>query len=329
MKIGSVGTFGEICGISEYQKSLVNGLKARGHEVKVVANYSFSTLEPDPSYVQRLFHAPFLTHKTTADVMGMVEYLKDCDVIHVHFELNLYHPSWFIDFISAFSFLNKPPKIVFTMHSIGMWPSMPIQLVDHFCSHEPMIQLPNQTVIPMSVKFFSDIEPQVDFDSIISFGLGRNDDQLVKDAIKDTPYKFGTTYGHIKWLSLSELVTKIKSSWIVSLVYPEVGIQVSSSAVTLAMGCDRPIICTNTNWFKHVSTEYANLYVVDPYDPSKNNRDDVVKQIKETVQYLMNKENRKEVVGNIKLMKDRIIETGRDYDSVVDKYIKVYEDVLK
>lgn len=311
MRIGVVSSWNERCGISEYTKNLVSGLLGCGIEVKVAANYPKDQVEPDEPFVKRFFHCPFLTKLLSADVVEMVDYLSDCDVIHIQFETSLYHPDWFPKFLVALKIIHK--KVVFTMHSSGMWNGFPVGLINWFITHEAMWC--GGSVIPMGVKFSEDVEP--DYKSIVSFGLGRNMDDMVKNAIEGTDITFRTTYGHHNWLNANDLVAEIKKSWIISLLYPSVGTtNVSSSAVIQAMGCNRPILITNTSWFKHV-INYPNLYICESLE-----------SLKENIKYLTDPKNKEVIKEDIKLMKDRIISDGRSFDDFINRHIEVYTSLV-
>ncbi len=320
MKIGFISSYAERCGVADYCQNLAQGFIELGNEIKIAANYPKDQLFPDPEYVKRFFHVPFMTNETTADTNGIVEYLADRDVIHVQFEQSLYHPSYFIPLIQDLKNLGK--RIVFTMHSAGFWKEMNPNLVDQFCVHEPL-WCPNQIVVPMSVKFYDDINPTETFNkSITSFGLGRNDDNIVKEAIKGTDYQFNPTYGTNKWLSREELVCNIKKSQVIVLLYPDVAINVSSSAIAIAMGCDRPIIITNSRWFSHV-INYPNLYVIEGF--YYEGREETTKQLRFALDHLFDPAEQRYINNNKALMREIILETGRDYDSVLEQYLEIYE----
>ncbi|MEK6884927.1 MAG: hypothetical protein AABY22_35175, partial [Nanoarchaeota archaeon] len=312
-----VSSFGEKCGVSEYTRNLTEELLNRDVDIKVVANYAKDNLEIDPIYVRRLFHCPFMTNQITADVDGMFDYLKDRELVHVQFETSLYHFSWMPALLKKLKEVGI--KIIFTMHSGGIWSDIDLKLIDFFITHEIMWCSVKTTklnsVIPMGIKFYKYKVPP-NYNKMMSFGLGRNNDDFIKEAIKDTNIEYETSYGNQKWLPIEELVSKIQNSWILSLLYPPVGANVSSSAIILAIGCERPILITNTNWFKHV-INYPGLYLCDS-----------IEDIKDNIRYLLDPQNRNRISEDL-LLRRRLIEAdGRSYNSFVDKHIKIYNQII-
>jgi len=317
MKVGFVTSYGSRCGIAEYSKELINGLQGKGIDIKVCANFLPEVLEPDPDFVKRLFHCPFMTHKNASDPLGMYEFLKDSDLIHIQFETSLYHPSWFSRFVRNFKDFSKNTKIAMTMHSDGLWPDFSRSLINHFISHEPMWCTGSYgSVIPMGVKLFNNLsEPEKNL--ICSFGLGRNDDKFVKEAIEGTNLRFETSYGNKTWLSRDELIKTVSKGSIICLIYPPVGASVSSSAAMFALGLNRPLIVSATNWFKSIRnvpgvfpvtnpTELKNL-LKELSDPNELNR----------VDEIINQRNQYIKVSPL------------SYDHFLQKHLEVYQSLVK
>lgn len=316
MKIGIVSTLYEKCGIASYSESLIDGLISKGIEVKVAANVPKDQLKSDPDYVKRFFNSHYLTNSTLCDVKGMFNYLKDVDIVHVQFQTNLFSLQSFIDFLQLFSILPKPPKIVFTAHDGLFWHSFPMYLCDHYISHTDMFC--SNSIIPMGIKFYDDIiqEPK-SYKSATSIGLGRNNDDLVRQGIDGLGVIYRSNYGHQNWLLERDLITKIKESWIIFLLYPKIDVSVSSSAAMLALSTERPLVISNTSWFSTI-INYPNIYVCEN-----------IQDIKEHVTYLTNPNNLEKIKEDIKLMKERIINDKRDYSTFIDRHIDVYNNLLR
>lgn len=313
MNIGIISSWGSKCGISEYTGNLVEGLRAdKNNHVKVCANYLNKECQAfdqiDEPFVKRLFHCPFMTKETTADVDGMIEHLKDSDVVHIQFETSLYHPSWFPELIQK---INKP--IIFTMHSSGIWPGFNFDKIKTFISHSPSWC---NIVIPMGVKNFSDIEPEPNGPDICSFGLGRNNDDWVKSALKDTTHTYRTSYGNSKWIGSYDLYKFINSSKVISLLYPEVGADVSSSAVIFAMGVDRPVLITPTKWFSDF-INYPGLYIC---------RD--IPELKENITYLLDPKNTEEITEDLRQRRQKLESDGRTFERFIERTINVYKSLI-
>lgn len=323
MKIGIVSTFLSRCGVSSYTENLVEELK-KTEDIKVICNHNAELIKAYPDGVLPAFHAPFLTNQETANVPLILDYLKDRDIIHFQFETNIYHPSYFPELITKLKMHNK--LIVFTMHSSGMWREFDTRLVDHWISHSQMWindLYRHSSLIPMGCKFYDPpMSPPEDvagfFKSICSFGLGRNNDDILKACAGDNTYR--TSYGNSKWLPIKDLVDFIRSNWVISLYYPPTGAHVSSSAVMLALGCDRPIIATDTEWFSH--TNYPSIYKVN-----FNNHDELKKLITRLTD--CNPATIAEIREDLNLTKELLTQEKRTYKDFIDKHIEVYKNLLK
>lgn len=321
MKIGLISSWNEKCGVSEYTRNLAQGLIDKDNDVKICANYPKDQVQPDEDYVKRLFHVEFMTNQRGADAPGILEFFADRDIIHIQFEAALYHPSWFVPFMREM-YTKLKAKIVVTTHTAAMWPEFDARCVHHFITHSQMWS--TQSLIPPGVKFFDKDarffdtmdEYVCDMKSVVSFGLGRNQDNLIKEAIEGTDVTFRTTYGNNKWLSKEELIKEIKKSWIISLMYPEIDNTLSSSAVILAMGCNRPILISNTNWFQHV-INYPNLYVCE-----------TVQDIKDNIKYLTDPKNLPSIESDLCLMRAMLVMDNRTYDHYINEHIKVYTALI-
>lgn len=312
MKIAILTTWSEVCGVSEYSRDLYDTLREKGHDVHVFANFAKAKLEPDSEYVHRVFHTPFLDGILDTDI-SFVEQLFKYDIVHVQFECNLFAPQWFPSLIKE---LHGKVPIVFTMHSSGIWPNFDQGLVSKYITHEPMPWYSNSAVIPMGIKFYNN-DSVGNSNSIVSFGLGRNNDDFVKQAVDGTKLVFTTTYGHHKWLTKQQLVTEIQKAFSISLIYPPVGASVSSSAANLAIGCNRVLFCSPTNWFKHVS-HYPAIFSVNSPEQMK----EIITDISESKQY------QEDLLQEIVTRKDYIYNEGRDYETFVDRHITVYKNLL-
>ncbi len=313
MKIGFISSYHEKCGISSYTENLVKELISKGVDVKIAANYPKDQLQPDPEYVKRLFHVQFMTDQIGMDNQGILNFFADRDIVHIQLEAALYRPELLIPVL--INLRNAGKKLVMTTHTAAIWPEFNPDICHHYISHEQMWS--TDTLIPVGVKFFKSDACLMNYKSITSFGLGRNDDSLVLKAIEGTNLKFNPTYGTKEWLPLESLVKKIRYSWIITLLYPEIDNTLSSSAVTLAMGCDRPIIVSNTSWFRHVM-DYPNIYVVDGLE-----------SLKEIITYLTDINNIPVIRADIEMMKDKLTQDGRTYEDFVQNHVKVYETLLK
>lgn len=314
MKIGFVTSWNEKCGVSEYSKTIVNGLRSLGYDVKVAANIVKDQVEPDDTFVKRFFHVHFMTGGTTKqeNMLDMVAYLADCDIVHVQFETNLYHPDWFINFITLLK--NSPAKLVFTMHSSGMWQNFPLTKVDRYLSHTKMWC--TNDLVHFPVEFFNkDGNSKI----IKSFGLGRNNGEHVVEAIKGLNVEFETSYGTSKWLTKLELGDWISDSVAIAVIYHPVGCTVSSSVAAVALGTNKPLLVANTEWCRHIM-HLPGVFVSEYGD---------IKGLRENIEFILDPSNSDYINNEMILRKLRVIEEGWDLDSVCNKHLTIYKNLLK
>ena len=310
-------SYNERCGMAEYTKSLVEDLITKGIDVKVAANYSNDPTESDQPYVGRFFHVGFMDHKRGYDIDGMVEFFKDRDIIHCQYEPALYDPILFEELFLNFKTKLKV-KTVFTTHTASFWNTFDLRLIDHCITHSHMWC--SGTIIPPGVKFFDNTHMPTSYtvgtSSICSLPNSRNLNNLVEGAIKGTNIRFDTNITDGKWVNIDTLALNLSKSWIISLIYPEIDNILSSSAVTLAMGLQRPILISNTNWFQHV-IDYPGLYICSNVEDTKDN-----------IEYLCNPFNYKKICEELSSRKQKLIDDGRAFDNFVNKHIGVYRNLL-
>lgn len=267
-KIGMITPWGQRCGIAQYTENMVAALRQIGHEVVVIANIPYEDLtHPDQLFVHRLWEVEGRTGKKQFDYNKAVELLSDCDLIHIQGESALYAQEYMPKLMGK---LVDIPWCI-THHSTcatRIGPNMRF----HMAHSEKVldglsIRPAVRAVQPMPSPIVDYIEPPILGETLLlrSYGLGRNQDELVQEAVKrvnvdfpDLPnIRFETHYGHHKWIPFSELLRWIQGSHACILYYPPVGAQVTSSNAYLALGCGRPLVVSKTNWFGTLSPDYA------------------------------------------------------------------------
>jgi hypothetical protein len=85
---------------------------------------------------------------------------------------------------------------------------------------------------------------------IVSFGLGRNRDDLIHPLVQELGWNFQTFYGHRRWTPKKQLLRELAKSAGITLYYPDTGAIVSSSALPIALASGRPVIVSKTTWFQ-------------------------------------------------------------------------------
>lgn len=262
MRIAILTTWNQACGIAEHSRALSSELQKQGHTIEILANIPYEKLvQEDEFYVTRCFEVEIRTNKKFCDYDFIKNVVNtDCDVLVVQYE-NLYNG--YLDVL--FPLIKKP--IVIEFHSSCIGP-LPWNLVAASITHNAELRVPGRSIqLPMGVFDIPHV-PNPGKKRIVSYGLGRNDDTMVKQAIErlktvGIDAEFVTSYGHHGWRPMADLIKFIQSGDVVSLIYPEVGASVSSSAVNLAFGCKRPVITSKTNWFKSVSNDVIQIQTLD------------------------------------------------------------------
>lgn len=319
MKIGFLSSLGAKCGISSYQEELSEGLIERNQDVKVACNYrdnDFSTGEILPEYAKSFFHVHFMDQERGLDANGVLDYLKDRDVVHVQLEPALYSPESLIDLVIRFRRELPHIKLIVTAHTNSCWPQWDSRYIHHYIAHQPESWCAD-TVIPLGVKFYPIKEVKKDYKSICSIGLGRNDDNLIKEAISGTDIKYTTLYGSNKWLPKEELINEIRKHSAVCLLYPQIDNDLASSAVITAMSAGVPVVVSLTSWFKHI-LNYSNIYPVEN-----------INDFRETVEYLTDVNNLERINQDVELMYQRLKEDKRTFNDFIDKHLEVYSNIIK
>lgn len=312
MKICIVTTWHERCGVSSYSHNLVYGLKDMGHEVVVIANYPKDRLEPDEPFVHRLFHTPFLTGETSANVDKMIEVMNICEVVHFSFETSMYHLDYFTELAKRKKEIK--PKIAFTMHTYAIWPGFPDTFADYYISHSsPGFDLPNLRLFPIGIKK-SPIDyspPSMPF-KLRSFGLGRNNDSIVSEAIKDLDIEYQTSYGNHKWLNKDQLDSFISQANALVLMYHPISACVSSSAAAQALGFSVPLIISDTNWFSSIK-HYPGIFIC-------NNSEEV----REAILYIAHPSNFDSIKMDIENRNLALVQERRTYSDFLRNHNQLY-----
>lgn len=289
MQISLLTTWNQACGISEHSRALTNELQKAGHEVNVLANIPYENIvQEDEPYVNRCFEVEIRTGKKYCDYVAIETTANKSDIFVVQYE-NLYNG--YLDHL--FPLIKKP--IVVEFHSSCIGP-LPWQRINASITHNTDLHVPGRSInLPMGILDVPYVK-NPSTNRIVSYGLGRNDDTLVRQAVEKLKSEgiecsFETSYGHHKWRPMEDLLKFINTADVVTLVYPPVGATVSSSAVNLAFACRRPVLVSKTNWFKSVdkntiqiqnvdelASELKKLFTNEVYYRNSGFREDIIKE---------------------------------------------------
>ena len=274
-KIGMIAPWGQRCGIAQYTENMVAAIRQLGHEVVVIANIPYEEMtHPDERFVHRLWEVEARTGKRLFHYEKAQELLADCDLVHIQGESALYAQEYFPKLMQMMS----GHKWCVTHHSTCA-PRLGANIRFHVAHSEKVLDALGvrqgiRAVQPMPSPIVDYVAPPILGDTFLlrSYGLGRNQDELVKEAsariareLPDLPkIRFETHYGHHKWIPFGELLRWVQGAHACVLYYPPVGAQVTSSNAYLALGCGRPLVVSNTNWFNTLSPDHALFAGVSP-----------------------------------------------------------------
>jgi len=254
LHIGVMSSYNECCGISAYTERLLSHL-SKDVDITLLRNTPYNKV-PATNYANvkdlECFKVTIWTNEIYFDEAAALAAVQEIDVLHVQFESALYHASWLIPFLTKVRALGI--KVVCTAHSSCIWPGL-ASYIDVWLSHsESLAASLNGLHIHMPIPLTTrrDVPETKD---IVSFGLGRNDDGMVYEALDTVRAThpdalFRPNYGSNKWLTDAELLDYLYSGSTITLLYPPIGAEVRSSSAALALGVCRPLIVTDTGWFK-------------------------------------------------------------------------------
>ena len=256
MKVGLLTTYRTICGISEYSSHLARALRRAGADVIVLGsrNYGHRALPPEEAdgdlKVRPVFDveiwSPQLQHELDVDAILAL----DLDVIHVQYEVLLYHRERLQQLLDRFDGVK-----VITWHDQLVPPDMPgpwdVQL-------RHRADGPGQ-VIPVGIE---NVPPLVR-----TFGLGRSRADIICTICDAHGWRFEQSFGDQRWLGQSELHDWLREADAIVLWYPDVDSAGSSLAARTALATRRPLIVNDTRWFADLPSQGPHLAKVAD-DPS-------------------------------------------------------------
>lgn len=324
LKVAMMSSYDECCGIAAYTDRLITGLRATC-DITLLKNKPYRKVSlrhyEDVKEVE-CFEVTIWTNNIYFDDAKALAAVQDADILHIQFESALYHQSWMLPFLAAVRGLGIP--VVVTAHSSCIWPTLHNR-VDKWIAHSSTLaQQLNATWVHMPILFY----PFRELDSskkIVSFGLGRNQDDMVLKALEairlENPgVKFEPHYAHHKWVPEVELVDYLLSGRAITLLYPPTGALVNSSAAAFALGLSRPLIITGTSWFSTVMETFNGVHGVYV----ANSPEAVATAIKKC----LSKSNY-ELRSEYEARKTTAAAAKMGMEQVVDEHLGIYKGLLK
>lgn len=245
MHIGILTTWNAKCGIADYSEYLVKSFISRGEEVTIFGNHSAKEVHFDDALhiYSGLFGVFWWKEPTFLDKERIKTIIKDggIDVLHIQYQSSLYDES--LD-----ALINEVGiPVVVTLHDSTLHSKhFKDSKVKHFVHHKEGIgnQFSNRYLIPYPYP--------VQQPKILSFGMGRNQTDIVKEVCDSLGYSYTNFDAREQdsWLNQKVLHEFIRSHDAVVLWYNEIsGIVGNSFAARVALSCHRPVIVNDVSWF--------------------------------------------------------------------------------
>ena len=249
-----MSTWKSHCGIAEYTANLVAEYENLGHEVHVLGN---------PYYFEVHWWGEG-SHLYPERVWTTLEAVKP-DVFHVQYQGSLYNPIDFNLMIDQVDRYKLADKLVITVHDS----SRGRHNLDYFTDwvyHKKGILTEEE--ISSHTAHLLPFPIQHRYAKVFSFGMGRNDYELISQVCRDLDIEYTFHDGRISgWLEEDFLFERMKESDAIVLWYNEVpGIIGASAAARTALASHRPVFTNNVEWFQdldediyHISADVAEL----------------------------------------------------------------------
>ena len=265
MRVAHLSTWACRCGLAEYVQILASGIVA---QQKAFVNVPTPKSGLSLGYVSVARHVPTVPFfkpvylegewwgSDAEDLMAF-----EPEILHVQFQTNLYQQHWLANLLYTVRQGRgswKGAKVVFTLHDSGMWQGWDWSQVDLAIAHreETIAHVPAavaRAVLPQPIPL-TPIQ-------LCTFGLGRTPESEVRAALEPYGIEFCVKgYSKSDWDPLAYLLLWIKKFDGVVLWYPRTEASVSSSALRMALAARRPVLCSNTSWFREARGKFVHKF---------------------------------------------------------------------
>ena len=286
MKIAIMSTYHQQCGFSEYTEQMRFSFERNGHQIQILGNYPYEKLmDEDDDKVFRCFHMEIHDHKNDWDIEGIIQRIKEFDILLIQYESCLYPSSTFNQALEQIKQRTKC-QVVMIFHCSGIWPSFPWNLIDFAIAHEggilPSIPIKSKLVVSHGLVDYPDQDSkklkaqfglQQDTFTVGSFGMGRvryettipavvragfqylissteRENSRINEILgKLTPEERSAVFYYLNYAPTEELIRRIQACDCILIDYPPISVAVCSGTARIAIGAHRPIIVSQTNWF--------------------------------------------------------------------------------
>lgn len=291
-------TWASTCGIAEYSANLVKEFSTIDDMSVIVfgnryADKGLARIEPNGNpfyYFPGSFGVTWWHEAPGLDVESIFNAVRDLeiDILHVQYQGSLYMQPHFNELIKRAAEL---VPVTCTLHDSSLQLGTNLGYFNRLITHKSGItKLPHKEIgfpIPVHTP------------AVFSFGMGRNDYDLIEKVCKELGIKFDKHDGRVDgWLESEALNTRMRLADVIVLWYNEVGIVGGSSAARAALSSFRPVIVNNVGWFDDLGFPYIHTY----------SEEDLKATIREVlhIDYMFN----------------------LSYENCANKYIEMWEELL-
>lgn len=282
MEIGLMTSYGIMCGVSEYSRSLARALRALGHRVTIFANFGGERIRPDfrgrllpvddeeDRDVIRCFDAPLWAFGGDFDFARIVAELRARNIttLIVSYQCGLFR-SGNLELLLGWV-RTKGIRTVTILHDTFLHFNQAVADVKVVTGQSLLAHVPGATLIPQGVP---EVAPAAEDEVrrayglegtlVATLGLGRTDYELVGRTVRALGWRFlvldPTRACHLagpdvlllrRWLDREEMVRILGTARATVLWYPPIRVAVTSSAAHSAVAARRPVIVNRARWFR-------------------------------------------------------------------------------
>lgn len=242
-----LSTWESHCGIAEYTANLVKEYENLGHEVCVLGNPHYFEVHwwgEGSRLYKELIWAALTTIKP--------------DVFHVQYQGSLYNAADFNHMIEGVYKEKLADKLVITAHDSSRG-GHNLGYFSDWVYHKSGI-LRNEELEQHTTHLLP-FPIQRRYAKVFSFGMGRNDYELISQVCRDLGVEYTFHDGRISgWLEEEELFKKMRDADAIVLWYNEVsGIIGASAAARTALASYRPVFTNNVSWFQDLDEDIYHI----------------------------------------------------------------------